>query len=183
MIFDLNKKGTSKMFKRMTNKQLVLSAILVAGFSANVALSQGMAKAQVGNLIKNVEDGVDKFRDYLEKRGETAKESPAANSGQTPRGRTATDAQKNNARAKKDALNDALDDMNKSTNRLRRKFDGTDNWASTKNEVQKVVDDARTVNQSLTKGNYGTEAARLWGVLRNGVNDLARAYNISPLGV
>jgi len=46
-----------------------------------------------------------------------------------------------------------------------------------------VVDDGRTVNQALTKGSHGTEAARLWGVLRNGINDLARAYAITPLGV
>ena len=50
-------------------------------------------------------------------------------------------------------------------------------------KVQSVVDDARKVNTSLTKGNYGTEAARLWGALRNGINDLARAYGIAPLGV
>jgi hypothetical protein len=170
------------MLKRITNKRVVLSAILLAGLSANLALGQAMPKAQVGNLIKKVEDGVDDFRDYLKKRGDTAKDT-AANDGKTPRGRTATDTQKNNARAKKDALDDALGDMNKSTNRLRRKFDATDTWMTTKGEVQKVVDDARVVNQSLTRGNHGTEAARLWGVLRTGVNDLARAYAITPLGV
>jgi hypothetical protein len=154
----------------------------MAGISANMALGQAMAKSQVGNLVKQVEDGVDKFRDYLDKRGETAKDSPAAKNGQTARGRTATDAQKSNARAKKDALADSLDELNKSTNKLRRKFDATDTWMSTKGEVQKVVDDGRSVNQALTKGNYGTEAARLWGVLRGGINDLARAYNITPLG-
>jgi len=171
------------MLKRMTTRHIVLSAILLAGLSTNLALGQAMPKAQVGNLIKNVEDGVDKFRDYLDKRGETAKNSPAASTGQTQRGRQATDAQKNNAKVKKDALDDALGDMNKSTNKLRRKFDATDTWMTTKGEVQKVVDDARIVNQSLTRGNYGTEAARLWGVLRTGVNDLARAYAITPLGV
>jgi len=170
------------MLKHMTRKQIILPAILLAGISANIALGQGMAKAQVGNLIKQVEDGTDKFRDYLEKRGETARESPAASSGQTQRGRTATDAQKNNARAKKDALEESLGDLNKSTNKLRRKFDSTDNWASTKNLVESVVEDGRKVNQSLTKGSYGTEAARLWGVLRNGINDLARAYGVTPLG-
>jgi hypothetical protein len=171
------------MLKQMTSRQFILPAILIAGISVNVALGQGMAKAQVGNLIKQVEDGTDKFRDYLEKRGETAKNSPAATTGQTARGRTATDAQKNNARAKKDALEESLGDLNKSTNRLRRKFDGTDKWMSTKNEVEKVVEDGRKVNQSLTKGSYGTEAARLWGVLRGGINDLARAYGVTPLGV
>jgi hypothetical protein len=75
------------MFKHVTSKQFILSAILMAGISANIATGQGMAKSQVGNLIKQVEDGTDKFRDYLEKRGDTAKDSPAAKNGQTPRGR------------------------------------------------------------------------------------------------
>jgi len=171
------------MRKRIKNKQVILFVILLSAVSANLALAQGMAKAQVGNLIKQVEDGVDKFRDYLDKRGETAKSTASANNGQTPRGRTATDAQKNNAKVRKDALEDSLGDLNKSTNKLRRKFDATDTWMTTKAEVQSVVDDARKVNQSLTKGNYGAEAARLWGVLRNGINDLARAYAITPLGV
>jgi len=171
------------MRKRIKNKQVILFVILLSAVSANLALAQGMAKAQVGNLIKQVEDGVDKFRDYLDKRGETAKSTASANNGQTPRGRTATDAQKNNAKVRKDALEDSLGDLNKSTNKLRREFDATDTWMTTKAEVQSVVDDARKVNQSLTKGNYGAEAARLWGVLRNGINDLARAYAITPLGV
>ena len=170
------------MSKRITSKRIVLIGVLMAAFSASVALGQGMAKAQVGNLIKQVEDGTDKFRDYLEKRGDTAKDTAAANNGKTPRGRTATDTQKSNAKVRKDALDDALGDLNKSTNKLRRKFDGTDSWMTTKNEVEKVVEDGRKVNQSLTKGNYGTEAARLWGVLRNGINDLARAYGVTPLG-
>ena len=171
------------MLKRVAIKQFVLPAILLAGVAANVALSQAMPKAQVGNLIKKVEDGVDQFRDYLDKRGETAKETattPAAQ-GRTKRAQP-TDAQKNNAKTRKDALDESLGDLNKSTNKLRRKFDGTDNWMTTKSDVQSVVDDGRKVNTSLTKGNYGTEAAKLWGVMRSGINDLARAYGIAPLG-
>jgi hypothetical protein len=80
-------------------------------------------------------------------------------------------------------LDNALGDLNRSTNRLRRKFDATDKWMETKSEVQRVVDDGRRINQAVTKGNYGAEAARLWGVLRAGINDLARAYGVSPLGI
>ena len=46
-----------------------------------------------------------------------------------------------------------------------------------------VVDDGRKINQAVTKGNYGADAARLWGVLRTGINDLARAYGVTPLGI
>ncbi|HYI97728.1 MAG TPA: hypothetical protein VEX68_29580 [Bryobacteraceae bacterium] len=73
--------------------------------------------------------------------------------------------------------------MNRVTNRLRRKFDATDVWIETKVEVQRVIDEGRRVNQAVVRGNYESEAARLWAVLRNGINDLARAYGVAPLGV
>ena len=44
----------------------------------------------------------------------------------------------------------------------------------TKGEVERVVDDARTINQVVARGSYGPEAARLWALLRTGINDLAK---------
>ncbi len=161
---------------------VILSALL-SGISGP-AFAQLMPKAQVANLIAKVENGVDQFRDYLKRRGENAKNtaSTAQAQGRSTR-RKATDAQKANATAKKDELDDALGDLNRSTNRLRRKFDATDKWIETKSEVQKVVDDGRRINQAVTRGNYGSEVARLWAALRTGINDLARAYGVTPLGV
>src|SRR5215471_13671611 len=143
-----------------------------------------MAKAQVANLISKVENGVDEFRNYLEKRGENASDakSTAQASGRR-KGQGATESQKAKAETKKDALDDALGDLNRSTNRLRRKFDATDTWMETKGEVQSVIDDGRKINQAIVKGKYGSEVDRLWAVLRGGMNDLARAYGVSPLGV
>ncbi len=161
---------------------VILSALLPGMLGP--AFAQLMPKAQVANLIAKVENGVDEFRDYLKRRGEDTKNtaSTAQAQGRTTR-RKATDAQKANATAKKDELDEALGDLNRSTNRLRRKFDATDKWMETKSEVQRVVDDGRRINQAVTRGNYGSEAARLWAALRTGINDLARAYGVTPLGV
>jgi hypothetical protein len=143
-----------------------------------------MAKAQVADLISKVENGVDDFRNYLEKRGDNASDAQAnAQASGRRRGQGATDSQKAKANTKKDALDDALGDLNKSTNRLRRKFDATDKWIETKSQVEKVVDDARKINQVVARGNYGADAARLWAALRSGINDLARAYGVQPLAV
>lgn len=163
-----------------------LAALLAFGsLTAGTAAAQPMAKPQVANLITKVENGVDEFRDYLKRRGENA---PAANS--TTQGKkggarrtTPTEAQKTNATARKDELDNTLEELNRSTNRLRRKFDGTDTWIETKVEVESVLDDARKINQVVARGNYGAEAARLWGVLRGGINDLARAYGLQPLAI
>ena len=165
----------------LTAVAVVLGLIGVTGGPASAQL---MTKPQVANLIKNVENGVDEFRNYLDKRGDNASSaaSTAQAQGKTSR-KKATDSQKASASTKKDALDDALGDLNRSTNRLRRKFDPTDKWMDTKGEVEKVLDDARKINQVIARGSYGADAARLWAALRTGVNNLARAYGVPPLGV
>ena len=58
-----------------------LTAVAVAlslswiGLADRPASAQMMAKAQVASLIAKVENGVDEFRNYLEKRGDNAREA------------------------------------------------------------------------------------------------------------
>ena len=159
-------------------------ALVLSGATVRIAFAQLMPKAQVANLIVKVENGVDEFRKYLDRRAENASDAAGAAQASGRRARQgATENQKAKASAKKDKLDDALGDLNRSTNRLRRKFDATDAWMETKAEVQRVVDDGRTINAEVARGNYGTEVARLWAALRTGINDLARAYGVAPLGI
>ena len=161
-------------------------ALLVAVMPLAPGLrAQTLTKAAVGEKIRRVEDSVDQFNKYLEQKGTNAKSAAGTAQAQGRQGRrgAASDSQKATATAKKDELDDAMGDLNRTTNRLRRKFDPTDNWMETKAEVDRVLDSARRVNQAVTKGNYGSEVARLWAALRNNINDLARAYNLPPLGV
>ena len=163
-------------------KLILLAAVLISGLPTGLA-AQPASKARVGELIKRVEDGVDDVRNYLERRGDDARDkSNDAKGDQSRKGRNNTEANKDRAENSKDELDDALGDLNKSTNRLRRKFDGTDTWMETKREVEEVVEDARKVNQQASRGNRGSEVARLWGVLRTRINELARTYNVTPLG-
>ena len=168
----------------MTKKVLVGAALLYLTMSG-LALAQAVfTKAQVADRIRKVEDGVDEFRDWAEKRAERgqANAQAAKASGRT-RGRTATEAQKEVAREKKDELENALDDLDRSTNRLRRQFDPTDKWMETRPQVERVLEDGRKINQVMVRGKYGTDAERYWGVLRTALNDLARVYNLTPLAL
>ncbi len=167
------------------NIKILLAVMALVSFPA-VSFAQALPKPRVADLIRKVEDGVDAFRDYLEKRGENAREKPATAEGSRGRRTGApatTEARKDQATGTKDELDDALDELNRSTNRLRRKFDATDKWMETKVEVERVVDDGRKINQHVARGKYGSEVARLWATLRSGINDLARAYGVAPLGV
>jgi hypothetical protein len=169
-----------------TMKIISIAALCAAAFlcvPASALAQTVFTKAQVGDRIRKVEDGVDEFRKWAENRGEQGKtQAQAAQSSGRTRGRTATDSQKAQARNTKDDLEDALSDLNRSTNRLRRKFDPTDKWMETRPQVERVLDDARRINQVMVRGHYGSQAERYWSVMRSNINDLARCYGLTPLG-
>ena len=120
---------------------------------------------------------------WAENRAEKGKDNAqAAKASGRARGRTATETQKDAAKSKKDELDDALGDLNGSTNRLRRRFDPNDKWMETRPQVENVLDDGRKINQVMVRGKYGTQAERYWALLRESINDLARCYNLTPLG-
>ena len=52
----------------------------------------------------------------------------------------------------KDDLQNAMEDLDRTTNRLRRKFDATANYLETKVQMEQVMDSARRVNQVMGKG-------------------------------
>jgi hypothetical protein len=157
--------------------------------NATHAQTTPFTKAQVADRVRKVEDGVDQFRKYLENRGQDAKSraESAQSSGTTTRRQRSnsanTEARGNQTKQTKDDLENAMDDLNRTTNRLRRKFDPTSNYLETKVQMEQVMDSARRVNQVMTKGNYGTQAERYWAALRTNINDLARCYNLTPMGV
>ena len=169
----------------MIAKRMRIAAVLACAALGGVVLAQVVyTKVQVADRIRKVEDGVDEFRKWSENRAEQGQSTAqAAKASGRTRGRTATESQKAVAREEKDELEDALGDLNRSTNRLRRKFDPTDKWMETRPQVERVLDDARKINQVMVRGKYGTQAERYWGVLRSSINDLARCYNLTPLGV
>lgn len=141
----------------------------------------------MGDRIRKVENGVDDFEKYLSTRGENAsnKAASAKNGRETKRGKGANaankDARKDQASQSKDDLQNAMDDLNRTTNRLRRKFDATANYLETKVQMEQVMDSARRVNQVVGKSK-DSQAGRLWTALRASINELARCYNISPMG-
>ena len=157
-------------------------------FHDDVCPDEPIYKGSGSRRIRKVEDGLGEFQKYLNNRGEDAKDRAASaqSSGATTRRQSAnsgdTGTRRNQAKQTKDDLEDAMDDLDRSTNRLRRKFDPTSNYSETKAQMEQVMDSARRVNQVMTKGNYGTQASRYWAALRTNINDLARCYNLTSMG-
>ena len=161
----------------------LLPLLVLAVVNANGQVSP-FTKAQVGSRIRKVEDGVDNFRKYLDNRSDDAKQrvdSAQDNGRPGPKAGPGTQTRKNQASQTQDDLDDAMDDLNRSTNRLRRQFDPTDKWMETRAQMNRVMDDARRVNQIMSRGKYGTQADRYWSVLRASINDLARCYGLNPM--
>ena len=160
----------------------------VSFFTITFAETNPLSKAQVADQIRKVENGVDDFEKYLTSRGENAKDQAgsAKSSGEAKRGQGAKSEKKEAGKEKasqgKDDLQNAMDDLNQSTNRLRRKFDSTSNYLETKIQMEQVLDSARKVNQVVGKGSNDGQAQSLWKALRASINDLARAYNLTPVG-
>jgi hypothetical protein len=186
------KKALEKRSSMRRVCQFAIAGAAILLFSPRPAQGQApgsFTKAVVADHIRKVEDGVDEFRKYLEKRGEDAKgraETAQSSGTKTRRGRASganTEANKEQARRTKDELDDALGDLNRSTNRLRRKFDPTSKYMETKAQMDNVMDDGRKINQIMVRGKYGTQPEKLWGVLRSAINDLARCYGLAPMGV
>ena len=121
------------MYARVPGFFVAVMVLTAAAASAQPPVT----KARVADLIVKVENGVDEFRNYLDKRGDNAKDAANSTAGKRQK-RTATSAQKDKAEGKKDELDDALGSLNRSTNRLRRKFDATDAWIETKSEVENM---------------------------------------------
>ena len=177
--------ATKPIVSRIFGGAVVALALAATGVHAQPAFT----KAQVGERIRRVEDGVDEFRKYLERRGDDArnrKDTAEKSVKSTKRGgdkadTSNTQARTDHAKNTKDELDDALGELNQSTNRLRRKFDPAPNYLETRVEVDRVMDDARRVNQVMTRGKYGTEPERLWGALRTSINELGRTYGIAPM--
>jgi hypothetical protein len=181
-------KGNGYRNFALRGRRLIFVTSAMALTFVSMVTAQSFTKAQVADRIRKVEDGVDEFRKYLENRGDNARQNAEAaqSSGTARRGRaksTNADSRQQRARQTKDELDDALGDLNRSTNRLRRKFDPTSNYMETRVQMEGVMDDARRVNQVMVRGNYGTQPERYWGALRANINDLARCYGLTPMGV
>jgi hypothetical protein len=168
--------------------RVILGASVTSLLAVGSAWAQagGCSKPVTGDHIRKVEDGVDQFRKYTDNREENLKNNAesAKNNGGTKARRDApnTEARKDQANRTKDELDDALGDLNSSTNKLRRKFDATSNYMNTRGDMEKVMESGRRVNQVMVRGKYGTQAERLWLPLRGYINDLGRCYGLSPMG-
>ena len=73
--------------RSMSRRSMVAMSLAAAGLKPGSLFGQPLVKAQVANLIANVENGVDEFKKYLERRGENARSTASSSQAQSRRAR------------------------------------------------------------------------------------------------
>lgn len=144
---------------------LTLAAILVA-VVAIPALGQGTArgryytKADVEKVIKRLENHTDEFRKAVDRD---------------------LDRSVFNGKSREDRLNDQVEDLEKATDRLRDKFDRSDRWEDTKDNVQDVLREARDINDLFNRWPAYSKVKTYWVAVKTDANTLAGIYNLRKI--
>ncbi|HKP71268.1 MAG TPA: hypothetical protein VJV05_18435 [Pyrinomonadaceae bacterium] len=143
------------MNKRNTRSILILALCIVsaaAGVSAQSRYANVYSRADVDNFVRSLEASSDVFsRDFKSAGGTTSTE-----------------------RKNVDRFENAID-------RLRSRFNNTNNWWQSRNAVQDMMTEARSVNVMMRNEAYQRRLERQWRDLRRDINKLADTYELQEL--
>lgn len=139
---------------------VVFSVLLLAdAASAQPRRARGRVytKAQVNEIIKRVEENMDKFKKEFDK---------------------SLDRSRLDGTQREDNLNRRAGDLERATDELRREFDRRDSWAENRDEVSRCLNIATDVDVAMRNRRLGGKTESLWAKVRFELNTLARVYNL-----
>lgn len=156
---------------------LILSASILLAFGsitfvtttqAGAVAAQGThkgnfyTKADVGQIIKRVEERSDAFRQVVDR--------------SLDRGALDGTNREDNINREVKELETAIDD-------LRKDFDRAQTWEETRSQVQRVMNEADEVNMIVRRGRWrrGGPVKAEWSFVRADLNKLAGIYNLRLL--
>ena len=144
------------MIRKKILSILVLSLCVTA--AAAVADAQGRyanvyTRIDVDNFIRNLENSSDAFSRDFKSRGGTS----------------------SNERRIVDRFENAVD-------RLRSRFNSSNSWWTSRNDVQGMMTQARQVNIMMNNERFARPLERQWRDLRRDINKLADTYELPDLG-
>jgi hypothetical protein len=141
---------------------LVMMIALVAApaFGQGRARGRQYSKRDVERIIERLEKSTDAFKKAVDRQLD----------------RSVLDGTK-----QEDRINDRVSDLENAADRLRSRFDRSDNWIETRSEVERVVEAAAVVNGLFDRVRGYSPVRSSWAMVKSDVNTLAGAYNIRPL--
>jgi hypothetical protein len=139
---------------------LVMAALVAPALAQGRARGRNYSKADVERIIKRVEDNSDDFKKLIDREMD----------------RSAIDKTR-----LEDNIWEQTKDLENALDRLRRKFDRSDTWLETREEVSDVLKEARDINQLLNRVRITGKVQAAWATLRYDLNTLAGVYNLGRL--
>ncbi len=143
----------------------VLLAIATVG-SGDAAFAQGRSrgrfysKVDVDRLIRTVERDSDRFKDYFD-----------ADIDRTRFDKTRTE----------DRVWEHVKELETALDRLRNRFDRTDTWRDTRDDLGAALREARDIDGFFRRFRISNRVHTTWQVLRRDLNTLAGVYNLPPV--
>jgi hypothetical protein len=146
-----------------------VSLLLLVAFvfcAESLANGQGRArgryytKSDVDRIIGRVEDNGDRLRKYVD---------------------SDIDRTRFNETRAEDRIWDRVKAFEEATDRLRHKFDKSDRWQETREEVVPVLREGREINRILSRLRISDRVQETWRRLRRELNTLAQVYDLPRL--
>lgn len=154
------------MKKNLFNLFAVLSVAMAVLFLADVSNAQTgprvargkvYTKAEVNQIINNLETRLDRFKNDFD---------------------TSLDNSRLNGSDREDYLNKRARDLERATDELRSEFDKRDLWIENKDEVRKCLSIAKDINVAMKNRKLGAKTENNWAAVRYELNTLAKVYNL-----
>ncbi len=136
---------------------------VVASFvfaSAAVAQQSRYTRRDVGNIITKLEKSSNTFRQDFDKY---------------------LDRSSLNGTNEENRINRIVSNYESALNELRRDFDRNDNWWTSRNNVSRVMDEARAVNSMMNNLSFANRLENQWRNMRRDINTLASTYELANL--
>jgi hypothetical protein len=154
--------------KRVSQILLVTLALCGLLVVAQEVRSQGTArgrfysKADVGRIIKRVEERSDSFRKVVDR---------------------TLDRSVLDGTNREDNINQQVKELENAIDKLRKDFDRANTWEETRGQVQTVMNEADEVNAIVRRGRWrrGGAVKNEWALVRADLNKLAGVYNLRLL--
>lgn len=151
------------LFNLFAGLSVIMVVLVLAGVSnaqPRVARGKVYTKAEVKQIINNVENRVDRFKNDFD---------------------TSLDHSALNGSNREDYLNKRAKDLEHATDELSREFDKRDAWIENKDEVRKCLNIADDINKAMKNRKLGPGTESNWAAVRYELNTLAKIYNLQTI--
>ena len=136
---------------------LVAIAFFVNAANAQDARGKEYTKAEIGEVVKRVEE---RSNEFVESFNKSLDKSVLEDS------------------RREDNVNERARQLEDAADKLRKEFEKRENWQAGKNEVENCLVYARAVNKTMRKRNLDKVTEEKWNDLRFELNTLAKIYGL-----